>query len=261
MRGAIDLFSDIFALRDNTLTRLDPRVKLLGALATILAVVLSKGAALPATALALGLAVLIGLRLPPKLLAVRMAAPMSIAAVVCVMRAFVDGSTPLFTVWLFGWELTATEEGAVQGLLMAGRVMASVSVMIALGVTTPAHKVFAALRWCRMPKGWVEIAMLMYRYIFALIDHVGDVFAAQRIRLGYVGARRSLRSMGTLMGSVLLRSMDQATRTHEAMRLRGYRGDLPTGHLPRFGWRNGRRLGAYLLALTLAFALLEGGLL
>jgi hypothetical protein len=38
---------------------------------------------------------------------------------------------------------------------------------------------------------------------------------------------------------VLLRSVDQAVRTDEAMRVRGYRGDIPLGALPSFAKREG----------------------
>ena len=51
--------------------------------------------------------------------------------------------------------------------------------------------------------------------------------SAQKVRLGYSGLRRSLRSMGSLAGIVMLRSLDQAEKTHEAMVARGYRGFLP----------------------------------
>jgi cobalt/nickel transport system permease protein len=97
---------------------------------------------------------------------------------------------------------------------------------------TPAHTFFSALRWFRVPQGWVEIALLMYRYTFALLDRAADVAAAQKVRLGYSGVGQSLSSMGRLAGIVLIHSFDQAGRTYEAMILRGYKGSVPFAPLP-----------------------------
>ena len=62
---------------------------------------------------------------------------------------------------------------------------------------------------------------------------VGDAagFVAA-LRMGYAGVRRSLTSMGTVCGTVIIRSVDQAVHTHEAMILRGYRRDIPFGPMP-----------------------------
>ena len=104
--------------------------------------------------------------------------------------------------------------------------------MLLFSLVTPAHRIFHALLWFRIPQGWVEIAMLMYRYIFSLLDDTADVAAAQRVRLGYNGTRRSLSSIGSLAGAVIIRSLDQAAHTHEAMSLRGYGGLIPFAPLP-----------------------------
>jgi cobalt/nickel transport system permease protein len=112
-------------------------------------------------------------------------------------------------------------------MLLGAKVLGAVSVTLLLCSVTPAHKIFHALRRMHVPRGWVEIAMLMYRYIFSLLDHASEGAAAQRLRLGYAGVRRSVASLGTLAGTVLVRSFDQARQTHDAMTLRGYTGDFP----------------------------------
>ena len=109
---------------------------------------------------------------------------------------------------------------------MGSRVLGSVSVVLLLSSVTPAHRIFHSLRWLGVPRGWVEIATLMYRYIFTLLDQTADVLAAQRVRLGYSGLKRSLVSLGVLTGAVIVQSLEQATRTYEAMSLRGYQGQI-----------------------------------
>jgi cobalt/nickel transport system permease protein len=90
----------------------------------------------------------------------------------------------------------------------------------------------AALRWAKVPATWLEIALLMYRYLYIFFEQAVCVVSAQRVRLGYSNLPRSAESLGRLAGIVILRSFDQAERSHEAMMARGYRGFLPLPRLP-----------------------------
>ncbi len=221
-----DLFSDIFACRDNVLTRLDPRPKLLIVLVMIVLVVFSTRMFFPLLVLILCQGGLVALRIPMRLVLARISPPLGVVAVLVVLQAFTVPGTPLFSSSVLGWHLVVSREGLHRGLLLGGRVLAAMSLIVLVSSVTPAHKMFHALRCFGLPEAWVEIALLMYRYTFVLVDQACDVAAAQRVRLGYSTVRRSMSSAGVLAGTVLLRSIDQAVRTHEAMTLRGYEGRI-----------------------------------
>ncbi len=227
-----EIFSDIFACRDNVFTRMDPRVKLMTAITLIIGVVFSSKVFFPLTVLVFCLSAMFVVGMPARLVLLRIAGPLGIVAVLVVLQAFLSGSTPLFAVNLIHWKLTATDEGLRRGIVLGSRVLGAVSVMLLLSSVTPAYKIFNALRWFRVPEGWVEIALLVYRYTFSLLDQTSDVMLAQSTRLGYSSMRKSLSSVGVLAGTVITRSMDQAMRTYEAMTLRGYQGSMPFGPLP-----------------------------
>jgi cobalt/nickel transport system permease protein len=222
-----ELFSDIFACRDNILSRMDPRPKLVIAVTLILVVVRSSTVALPCSVLACCGAAMTALRIPPRLVALRLTGPFGIVVVLILLQTFMTGTTELFALSVGGWNLSASEEGLMRGILIGSRVLGAVGVILLLSSVTPAYKIFQALRWFRVPEGWVEIALLVYRYAFALIEQASEVATAQRVRLGYVGFRRSLTSVGVLAGTVITRAADQAMRTYEAMTLRGYQGKIP----------------------------------
>jgi cobalt/nickel transport system permease protein len=221
-----DLFSDIFACRENVLTRLDPRPKLLVGLVTIVLMVFSTRVFMPLLVLVLCQGALVALRIPFRLVLTRIAAPLGIVAVLVVLQGFTVPGTPLFSTTVAGWQVVASVEGLNRGFLLGARVLSAVSVIVLLSSVTPAHKIFHALRCFGLPESWVEIALLMYRYTFALVDQACDVAAAQRVRLGYSSFKRAMSSAGVLAGTVLIRSIDQAARTHEAMTLRGYQGRI-----------------------------------
>jgi cobalt/nickel transport system permease protein len=220
---------------------MDPRVKMIIALTLIVTVVLSKQAFFPFLAFVSCTAAMLWLKMPIKLILLRLLMPMGIVLVLVVLQAFLTGATPIASFSLVGWKLVATEEGLMRGVLLGSRVLGAVSVTLLLSSVTPAYKIFGALRWFRVPEGWVEIALLVYRYTFVLLDQATDIASAQRVRLGYSSPMRSFMSMGALAGTVVARSMDQAMRTYEAMTLRGYQGRLPVGSLPNMNpadyWR------------------------
>jgi cobalt/nickel transport system permease protein len=253
-----DLFSDIFTYRDNVLTRIDPRAKLLVAFAALVAVVTAERVGLPLLLCALCLGTALAIGIPVRLVVARLAAPFTIVAVLVVLQAFVTGTTPIYTFTFGGWQLTAKAEGVRQGALLGSRVLGAVSVVFLLSLVTPAHRIFQALRSFGISRNWLEIAILMYRYIFVLMDRVANIAAAQRLRLGYTTRGRSLRSFATLAGATIIHSFEQAERTNDAMRLRGYRGTMPFGPLPAIGGKD-RLILALSIVLIVAARLLEWG--
>jgi cobalt/nickel transport system permease protein len=259
MQRAFELFSDIFADRDNFLTRIDPRVKVVVAFWTILAVLLSTKSPLPLVVFTLSLIGTKVIRVPIRLVLTRLAAPLGIVLVLVSLQAFLIGSTPLFSFALLKWKVTAFQEGAWRGMLIGCRVLGAVSLMLLMGFATQAHRIFHTLRWLGVPKGWVEVAMFMYRYIFTLLDQATDVMDAQRLRLGYSSIRRSLTSVGELAGTVMILSMDQAVCTYDAMMLRGYQGYMPFAPLPPLSGKDRLILILVPAAVLAAYALCEWG--
>ncbi len=223
----IDFSSDILAVRDNFLTRLDSMVKFLFAVELLVCVVLSQHGVFPLVVLAGCVTAMLGVKVPLPMVGVRMTAPVVMVSVLVALQSVLRGTTPLWAFHLGAWKVVVTQEGLHAGLLSGTKVFSTLSVLFLLSLVTPMHEIFRALRWLRMPEDWLEIASLMYRYLFNLLDFAQDMTAAQKLRLGYKGVRRGVKSMQEMMGTVVIRSVDQAMRTHEAMVLRGYRGSIP----------------------------------
>jgi len=224
----------------------------------LIVVVTAERIALPLFVFGICHATVVVLRIPPKLVVARLAAPLLIVAVLVVIQTFVTGTTPLFTFTLGRWMFTARQEGLCQGVLLGSRVLGAVSVVFLLSLVTPAHRIFQALRWFGISRNWLEIAILMYRYIFVLMDRVANIAAAQKLRLGYTTRGRALHSFTTLAGATIIHSFEQAERTNDAMRLRGYRGTMPFGPLQAVGGRD-RLILALSLILIVAARLMEWG--
>lgn len=228
----LNLFMDIFTYRDNFLRRFDARGKLAIALAAVLAVICSKHPLFPAAVCAASLLGMLYLKMPFRLLLIRLSVPVGMAIILAALQALLIGPTPVFIFHVAALKVAIMREGLRQGLLFGSRVMGATSVVLLLSACTPAYEVFHALRWLRAPREWVETAILMYRYTFILLDLTSDISAAQKLRMGYSRLDRSLSSAGALAGMVIIRSVDQALMTHEAMILRGYKDRVLFGPMP-----------------------------
>jgi len=262
MKQTFQLFSDFFSRRDNWARRLDVRVKL-GITFALFGVVL--GSTRPYLPVLLWCLAWLGLRLlriPLRIVVARFLPPLCVALVLLVVQALMTGQTPFCTVNVGSWKMVAKEEGLALGLLQSSRILGAVGVLLLLSAVTPAHELFLGLRWCRFPKVWVEIALLMYRYLFVCLEEAAELLDAQRIRLGYGRPRTAIISAGNLVGAVMGRSLEQSARTHEAMIARGYTGVYPFGHLQAVRRRDLLiLLAVVILVVTLYVCVEKGGLL
>jgi cobalt/nickel transport system permease protein len=67
----------------------------------------------------------------------------------------------------------------------------------------------------------VEVASVVYRLLFVLLESLRTIREAQTVRMGYSSVRRSYRSSGVLAAAVLTRSWDRARRLQEGLAGRG----------------------------------------
>jgi cobalt/nickel transport system permease protein len=212
---------------DHLLSGIDPRIKLLSALALLVMVISGKGFVFPLVLAALGVVLCIFMGIRPKSIALRFAEPGFIIATVMLLKLFCAGHTPLFSFHLFGLNITGHREGLLDGLLIASRITGAVAVVTALGFATRFTELMAAFAWLRVPREFIEVALFAWRYLFLLLDDARVIYGAQKNRLGYINCRQGLRSFGTLTGSLVIKAFDNSRSITTAMEQRGYDGAMP----------------------------------
>ncbi|MDP3732785.1 MAG: cobalt ECF transporter T component CbiQ, partial [Candidatus Omnitrophota bacterium] len=185
-----EIFSDHFAQKINYLTEVDARVKMLFVAAAIIIAVSSQHPYVPLIVFFLCLIFLLGIKIPARIILLRLAGPLGIVGTILFTQIFFYGMA----------------EGLVRGFLIMAKVLGAVSLIIFLSMTTPINKLLNAARWFKIPNVWVEITMLSYRYSFVLLEDAITIRNAQKVRLGYGSLARSLRSFGELMGSTVIRT-------------------------------------------------------
>ncbi|BCR03741.1 cobalt ECF transporter T component CbiQ [Desulfuromonas versatilis] len=228
---------------------LDGRIKLVLLAAALLVNLTAGGLLVPLLLAALALVLVMAAGVRAGAFFRRMAIPALLAAVALATQLFwFREGAPLFSIPLLFTELTIHAGGVLRGLELAARILGGMGVLLFFSLTTPLPELMRAAQFFRCPPVLVELALIMYRYIFLLLEEGGRIRNAQKARLGFVGFRAGLRSSGILGGMLILRTCDRAERSFAAMRCRGYRG-APTGIAP--GRLQGRDWGAFLAGLVL----------
>jgi cobalt/nickel transport system permease protein len=219
-----EIATDAFAQKKNLITEIDARIKIVFVVIALIINLISVNIWASVGISCLCFITLLLVRIPPRLILLRLAMPLVMAVVVLITQIFLYGTTPLFIIDMHWWHLTGYEEGLARGILILWRVIAGISLVLFLSLTTPAYKLFQAASWFKLPGTFIELILLTYRYIFVLLDEVITIRDAQKTRLGYYGWRKSMKSLSVLGGTLLLRSYDRAERVFEAMLVRGYTG-------------------------------------
>ena len=167
------------------------------------------------------------MKIPWRVFLLRFSEPALIVLVILILKIFFSGGESLFSLEVIGYQITIYREGLAEGLSIASRIIAAISIMAVLVFSTPFAELLAALSWMRIPKAFVEILMYAYRYIFVLIEDAGVIYDAQKNRLGYAALNRRFSSFGILVGSLILKAFEHSQNITVAMVQRGYDGDIP----------------------------------
>jgi cobalt/nickel transport system permease protein len=104
-----------------------------------------------------------------------------------------------------------------------------------LTATTQFPDLMHALRHLRAPRLLIAIISFMYRYLFVLADEATRLMRARESRSaapvhGRGGGTLWWRAKvaGSMVGQLLVRSLERSERVYNAMLARGYRGQLLT---------------------------------
>jgi cobalt/nickel transport system permease protein len=132
----------------------------------------------------------------------------------------------IFSFSVFNIKLGCTYESISIATRLFFKSLASVSCLYFLTLTTPIFEVLSVLRKLKVPKLFVELMGLIYRFIFVLLDTVNMIYISQNSRLGYSTFRISLNSLGGLISSLFLSSYKRSQDIYTAMESRCYDDEI-----------------------------------
>lgn len=237
---------------ESPLFRLDPRLKIIAAVAFSFAVALAGNFAVAGAGLCLGL-LLAGLaHLSPKPVLSQLAAVNGFNLFLWITLPLTYNGSPTFTLG----PLTATEQGIRLAAMIT--VKSNSVVLLFLALISPISPMVLGhtLNRLGLPDRLVHLLLMSYRYLFVIEAEYRRLSRSARVRGFSPGTNlHTYRTFANLVGMVLVRASVRGERVRRAMLCRGFSGRYVGLH--RFQWRGADTLasallvGAYLFLLVL----------
>jgi cobalt/nickel transport system permease protein len=212
-------YLDTFSGGTSAVHRLDPRAKLITTLGFIVAVVsfdkYALSALIPFCVFPVALAAESGL--PARYLLKKVLILLPVATVIALGNPLFDRQ---IAAYIGPWGISG---GWISFFSVIVRFAFTVSAVLVLIATTGLNAVCMGLSKLGVPRPFVVQLLLLYRYIFVLMEEAGKMVRACALR-SFDRRAMSLRTFNSLIGCLLVRAIDRSERVYLAMRSRGFDG-------------------------------------
>ena len=215
---------DKFAYQQSVIHRLDPRIKLAVALLfTLLIVSLPRNTPATVVCYCLGpFTVLVIARIPIRFALRHILLISPFILVLALTCPIYDKAPRIVPFGPFIWHLT---EGWMRCFTIVVKFLATMLALIALISTTRFSDLLVVLQRWRVPEILVIQLGFLYRYLFVFIDKDHHILRARSTRtLRRLPLAQERRIVTSMIGSLLIQSLDTAGRITTAMQARGFVG-------------------------------------
>ena len=219
---------DKFAYQDSLIHRLDSRIKFIVLLA-FTAVVISLPRTSPGilACYAIGPFTILVLGGIPLRFAFKHILLISPFVLVLALSCPLYDKTPVTVV--FGPFVRQSSLGWMRCFVILAKFVVTMLALIALVSTTRFNDLLTGLRRLGVPKLLIIQLGFLYRYIFVLIDRAHHILRARAGRkLRNLGFKAELKVAAGMLGSLLVRSIENAEHITIAMQARGFDGNWRT---------------------------------
>lgn len=227
------MFSEDAAAQGGLLQHVEPRVKLVTILGLLIAAALVRHIPVLLALYAATLVLAVASKLSLSFFVKRVWLFIPIFTGIVVLPATFSFVTPGHVVvplghW-FGHRVGLTSQGLTSAGLIITRVAVSISLVVLLTLTTPWNRLLGALRALFVPRMFVLVLAMAYRYVFHLLGSVTDMYTARKARTVDQASTGSGRKfVAATAGALFGKAHALSEEVHLAMVSRGYTGEVRT---------------------------------
>lgn len=128
----------------------------------------------------------------------------------------------LFSIPFGSWYLTCGRDSCFYAVTLILTALSAVSCLYFLALTTPMPDILTVLKKLHCPSLLLELMLLIYRFIFVLLETASAISISQSCRLGKKDYRTALKSFGMLGSALMIRAVGRSNRLYDAMEARCY---------------------------------------
>lgn len=132
----------------------------------------------------------------------------------------------LFAIPVGAWYLSVGWQDLFYAVQLILTALAAVSCLYFLSFNTPVPDILEVLRKIHCPALLLELMLLIYRFIFVLIEISSAISLSQKSRLGNTSYKASVKSFVALGSALFIRAMKKSNALYDAMVSRCYDGTI-----------------------------------
>lgn len=174
-------------------------------------------------------------------------------------------SSFIFSIFAFKTNIGVTSLGILNATHTFFKSLGAVSCLYYLSLNTPMVDILYAFSKLKIPKLFIELMGLIYRFIFLLLEIVNIMINAQKSRMGYSSITSSYRSFSILVSTLFIRSYRKSDALYTSLEARGYDGELNVlneiAEISRRQYIIPITINVALIVITLIIRRFTGGLL
>lgn len=215
----------------NAIRDVNPYTKLLLGLGAIVIAVFSENFVTPLfIAISLSLVTIFFAGINPRFYAKLLLIPAGFAIISVIVIILISGGGEVFWSWRISdcFGLSITSGSLDKGLTVLCRVFGGMCALFFISLTTPMTELFSIMKKGIIPDVLVDLAMIIYRLIFILIEQAVQIYSSQLMRLGYARRKEAINSFGQMCGSLFINSWIAGEDFVRAMECRCYEGKFAT---------------------------------
>ena len=124
------------------------------------------------------------------------------------------------------WYITGSRAARGQAARLCATAFAAVSCLYFLALNTTMTDIMGVLAKMHLPSFFIELMLLIYRFIFVLLETASAILTAQESRLGNRDFRTSVRSFGGMCAALFVLALKRSNALYDAMESRCYDGRI-----------------------------------
>lgn len=124
-----------------------------------------------------------------------------------LLNISVDGKELLYSCKFFPFYIGISKISIDTSIHILFRAISCLTCVYFFMLTTPFNQLIFLLKKLHLPDNLIEVTMLIYRFIFILLEEVSDIKKSQELRFGYVNLKTSYKSLGILVNLLYRRIM------------------------------------------------------
>lgn len=159
-------------------------------------------------------------------------APLTFLLLGVITIAFEFGNSPdyLWKINIAAFYMGIHKASLLKAIHLFFKALGAVSCLFFLSLNTPLKDILSALESLKLPRLFLDLSELIYRFIFTLLETADEIYLAQASRQGYGTFTQSYKSLGLLIASVFTKAYKKSDDVYEALLSRGYEGELKVLH-------------------------------